>query len=1691
MITGKWYKRVNAVLTALVMVLFLLPQGAASVRAAGESTVSLSGVTLLINGNPVTNSTKINNGDEVFFSFDWSVNKSADEVLVNPLTADIDFTGIYLLSDQGDLQQGSQARGTYEITSKTDSSGKVTGNVIKFFVEESQLQQSNIKGKAVFKGNIAYTADDIGNDGRFDIKATVSGTPVLTLRPEAVAKSNAWVSKSADGGVYKGDDGNYYQNYTVTVSANADSTGNYTIRSFSDEPVTQGLTSLSGGISVSSSGRVDGLPSSVSSFGQMVGVVLHPGSSVTLNYTMQVDKGIIKDRYNTWKYGNRVRVNDMESTASPFVPEILVPNVSKSGWLDQNNKRIVWTVEIGYTGFTGNKASDKTMVKDWSDTLTVSPDMGENVSGLTADDFWDNAKVERVRVWGVNNEEQWRYKYSHTYRTKYEDNGISTDRVFTNKLNATVDGFDYERTATVTIPGGNPLNKEFTGVDADGNFNWTITFTAPTSGDITGLKITDTLSADNGLSHTIVPGSINVTGSTFTENGDVISIGDPTRGSTVTITLKTKPADRSKTGRYFNNAKANYNHIIDGKPYPIEKTAGAQYETQSIVSKGAVYNISDPINGRPAAPGDIGWVVTVDLNNLKDTVPKEGETVTLTDVPTIVNGNGQTVSTKGIYKIQVGGDQWNGGSVVTDQYLADGTVALNGNIITVKLNSRIISEKKLLIYYYQQADDPTALNGSYEIRNNISAKYEGKDAGSTGASQWKGFTKEELLKKESTNEGNIVHYVIEVNKPGMKLAGTENNIFLEDEMGSRLVFLENTLVVTDANDVPVAAGLWSSSYDPSARRLSLTLPDEGFYKVKYDALIDLEIRNEGGRNGYYVNGEKVDLSVIKDDITNTASLNGSGGYSGNDSDTWSAANVTGSATIESETGDLTVHKYDSLTNALLDGATFRLVPGRFEDGAFVPYNNTAVHRVFEETISYSTGNPADTLIERLECDILYQLTEVSAPADHKVFDGARYIVIRLPGREDKSDFGTVPRGITVERFVAGQTISIGNEPSDGTVDVQTVVNISKRAVGGSEELPGAVIRIEKLSGSGSLSAVTLTGGMTDTAISANAVTFTSGSAPAVITGLPAGSYRMIEDAAPAGYKKASAIDFSIRVFADGSYTVTRGGRPLADNTVIMEDECTSMTVSKQDVFGKELPGAALTLTGRDAAGNAIDLSNVTRTSGNGSGFTASASSVSFVSGTEPTVLSGLPEGSYVLHENAAPAGYIVAQDISFRIDASGRVRLPEGGAAAGNKLIMTDNRTYVILKKSDTSTTESPQIPGASMEITSASGADLSSVTVYNGRDVSASNGHLNFTTTSREAEIRGLPAGRYILTETYAPAGYKCVTSNFTFAVNENGTVVGAGSSDYSFDPVSHKIIVKDQIETYEYNVTLGLSISKVDMANGEVQLPGARLTIRPDAENVSPVDMSGVQVVNSENWTPGSSSVSFITGSEAAMVLNLGSGKYVLSEDQAPLGYDKTTDFYFQVIVDETSGRVSVIEGKQNGYNSLRKDENGKPYIVIRDYLENQPADPEDPVTEPTGTVTVTIPTETVNDTEITGTTGGFIDDGTGTVTQPTQPTQTGTYPTGNVTGTYPTGPAYTSPGGTTIRGNAGFIDPSVTDHIDRNKEPEISEDVKAGMGISENFERENDSRGIIALAIITLLSAGAFAVFRKHRRDGKDLH
>ena len=101
----------------------------------------------------------------------------------------------------------------------------------------------------------------------------------------------------------------------------------------------------------------------------------------------------------------------------------------------------------------------------------------------------------------------------------------------------------------------------------------------------------------------------------------------------------------------------------------------------------------------------------------------------------------------------------------------------------------------------------------------------------------------------------------------------------------------------------------------------------------------------------------------------------------------------------------------------------------------------------------------------------------------------------------------------------------------------------------------------------------------------------------------------------------------------------------------MQEE-TGIKFSKQDVNGKELKGAKLTLTGSDVNGNTIIFSAdmIEFVLGTDAELMAgSGRSLTWMSGTTPTFIRNLPDGTYVLREEAAPDGYYKASNITFKI----------------------------------------------------------------------------------------------------------------------------------------------------------------------------------------------------------------------------------------------------------------------------------------------------------------------------------------------------------------------------------------------------------------------------------------------------------
>lgn len=143
--------------------------------------------------------------------------------------------------------------------------------------------------------------------------------------------------------------------------------------------------------------------------------------------------------------------------------------------------------------------------------------------------------------------------------------------------------------------------------------------------------------------------------------------------------------------------------------------------------------------------------------------------------------------------------------------------------------------------------------------------------------------------------------------------------------------------------------------------------------------------------------------------------------------------------------------------------------------------------------------------------------------------------------------------------------------------------------------------------------------------------------------IPYGEYIVKEIAAPTGYI-LSDKQYEVNISEDGYVVeINAENRPI------------SISVSKTDIYGKELSGAKMQLINEN--GDVID---------------------EWTSTGESYIISNIASGGYMLKELAAPDGYVIATDISFTIDKYGVVTVGSVKANAYNAdgvpcIIMIDN----------------------------------------------------------------------------------------------------------------------------------------------------------------------------------------------------------------------------------------------------------------------------------------------------------------------------------------------------------------------------------------------------------------------------------
>ena len=229
----------------------------------------------------------------------------------------------------------------------------------------------------------------------------------------------------------------------------------------------------------------------------------------------------------------------------------------------------------------------------------------------------------------------------------------------------------------------------------------------------------------------------------------------------------------------------------------------------------------------------------------------------------------------------------------------------------------------------------------------------------------------------------------------------------------------------------------------------------------------------------------------------------------------------------------------------------------------------------------------------------YRIVEITAPAG--------YLLDSTP--------------VDVEFTYEGQQIAWQIVDSTNT-NLRTSVDISKQDITNGKELPGAKLEIRDADGS-------LVEG------------WTSGKVPHTVRGLELEKeYTLTETRAPDGYVEAESIVF--KLVQEGTEQVNEvyvksddDWVKLDDATVVMQD-APVLDIDKTDIAGNLLPGATLTI--RDADGEVIDT------------WVTDYKTHRVPISDEFIKLSGeTKEYIYTLTEDAAPAGFEIAESVQFKV----------------------------------------------------------------------------------------------------------------------------------------------------------------------------------------------------------------------------------------------------------------------------------------------------------------------------------------------------------------------------------------------------------------------------------------------------------
>lgn len=441
-----------------------------------------------------------------------------------------------------------------------------------------------------------------------------------------------------------------------------------------------------------------------------------------------------------------------------------------------------------------------------------------------------------------------------------------------------------------------------------------------------------------------------------------------------------------------------------------------------------------------------------------------------------------------------------------------------------------------------------------------------------------------------------------------------------------------------------------------------------------------------------------------------------------------------------------------------------------------------------------------------------------------------------------------PKGYTLNTTETKVTIVDDSTLSYTYKDAPINVSISKKAVGGTEEIAGAVFRVVKAG---------------DESVVIDSWTSTATAHRIPFSALEAGeTYILREETAPAGYGYMNDVTFKVN--SDGSITTTaeKNGQ-----TLVVRDMPVTLRIAKE---GSDAPGVGL--SGAILAVYDENGTELTR-------FTSGTTAYSLPLGMLTAPKTGYHY--YTLKEISAPDGYELADDMTFAVASDGTVyqAVETGGAYSYTALtdatlVMTDAKklsTDMYIRKLDANT-----------------GADLAGAefAIYDEGDLT--NAIETWTSDGRPHKLSTTTFTQgvtYVLQEVSAPAGYLNATAvKFTIGADNKITIVTGNAENINAD--RDTILVRDQ--------ELEVKIRKQDSYG--LLLKGATLKI-------CEYDMT--------TGTVGAEVVTFETGASVYTVLPqslYSDASYILQELDAPDGYKLAEDIVFTI---DRYGRITRADG------------------------------------------------------------------------------------------------------------------------------------------------------------------------------------